>query len=560
MLDTETEPSDILLCVNTADGAIEWTKSVGGKTAPSLSAEWLYTISSDDTLTCLYPESGEIKWTYQGHGLDSQPIPSAIGEQGVLFIADSSPQNEQGTGLTCLAENNPPSTPSIPQGPNSGKINTEYSFSSSASDPEGDTLLYQFNWGDGTTSPWTTQSSLTHTWSTTGTYEIKVRAKDPHDFTSSWSTPATMVISEQQQINSLVLTAPSSVVETTQFTVTVTADSLPVKNVTVVFDEQNQLTNTLGKATFTAPEVDYTNTYVLTALKEGYIQDNALLVVQNIQEDKGWMFGIVTNDEGIILTNAQVCILRQSTNTPSCLFTNEQGMYLTEVEPGTYTVYAHKQGYQQTTETSVTIQIGEAREINHILYPKDASGSPEEDDPEVIEYLIEQKAAEGSIAAKIIVMQPSSETIIHYNQDIIVTAISTEESIAVTVSADDGTQGTFFVVSIDETMWENLDNVQVVYDDDVLEDTSDIGVFFSKDTTDDPTWIAVQTKTGAYILLWVPHFSEHTIILQNVVQTLLNPLAIALYIIIAVVTGTVFVGTSATRMKRLRRYYNKKEE
>ena len=88
---------------------------------------------------------------------------------------------------------NPPNTPSTPSGPDSGMTSTQYSFSSSATDPDGDQVAVRFDWGDGDTSAWSsfvnggTAVSMSHAWSTSGNYSVKAQAKDVHSATSGWS-------------------------------------------------------------------------------------------------------------------------------------------------------------------------------------------------------------------------------------------------------------------------------------------------------------------------------------------------------------------------------------
>ena len=50
------------------------------------------------------------------------------------------------------APNNPPNTPSIPSEPSSGYTGISYSYSTSATNPDGDQVKYTFDWGDDTTS------------------------------------------------------------------------------------------------------------------------------------------------------------------------------------------------------------------------------------------------------------------------------------------------------------------------------------------------------------------------------------------------------------------------
>lgn len=88
----------------------------------------------------------------------------------------------------------PPATPSPPSGPTSGYVYTSYSYSTSTTDPEGDDVLYEFSWGDGTTTtvgpyPSGETASASHQWARPVTYQVKVRAKDIYGAWSGWSSP-----------------------------------------------------------------------------------------------------------------------------------------------------------------------------------------------------------------------------------------------------------------------------------------------------------------------------------------------------------------------------------
>jgi len=89
--------------------------------------------------------------------------------------------------------NTPPSTPATPSGPDTGNVGTSYSFSTSTTDPDGDNVAYQFDWGDGNLSSWSSyvssgsSVSMSHSWSSTGTYSVKAKAKDANGAESGWS-------------------------------------------------------------------------------------------------------------------------------------------------------------------------------------------------------------------------------------------------------------------------------------------------------------------------------------------------------------------------------------
>lgn len=94
----------------------------------------------------------------------------------------------------------PPEKPQRPDGPTEGVIGVEYTFSTSTIDPEEEQVSYLWDWDDGTPGEWTIayDSGATvyasHTWDEAGTYDITVKAKDPHGEESERSDPKTIRI------------------------------------------------------------------------------------------------------------------------------------------------------------------------------------------------------------------------------------------------------------------------------------------------------------------------------------------------------------------------------
>jgi Arylsulfotransferase (ASST)/PKD domain len=111
-------------------------------------------------------------------------------------------------GLKLLFQQ-PPYTPSIPKGSTSGSAGTEYAYTTSTTDPDGDQVYYWWDWGDGNNSGWIGpyKSGVTceakHIWGIKNTYNIKVKAKDTNGTQSDWSDP-------------LSITMPFSYTESTQ--------------------------------------------------------------------------------------------------------------------------------------------------------------------------------------------------------------------------------------------------------------------------------------------------------------------------------------------------------
>ncbi len=82
-----------------------------------------------------------------------------------------------------IKQNKQPNIPSKPAGSAKGYPGTSYSYSTSATDPDKDRVMYTFDWGDGTASKTAyvksgTKASASHVWSSPGTYQVKATATD----------------------------------------------------------------------------------------------------------------------------------------------------------------------------------------------------------------------------------------------------------------------------------------------------------------------------------------------------------------------------------------------
>ncbi len=91
----------------------------------------------------------------------------------------------------------PPDNPKKPSGPTNGITGELYTFQSSATDSDRDRLKYGWDWdGDDTVDEWDDNNgnfypagqnvTMSHTWTSAGTYYIKVKASDD-EYESNWS-------------------------------------------------------------------------------------------------------------------------------------------------------------------------------------------------------------------------------------------------------------------------------------------------------------------------------------------------------------------------------------
>jgi len=89
--------------------------------------------------------------------------------------------------------NVPPGIPLVPAGPDTGYVDSTHEFSTAGGDPNGDSVMFQFDWGNGDTSAWSapvpesTAVGLAHSWTAAGDFSIRARAKDVRDLVSDWS-------------------------------------------------------------------------------------------------------------------------------------------------------------------------------------------------------------------------------------------------------------------------------------------------------------------------------------------------------------------------------------
>lgn len=135
---------------------------------------------------------------------DNTPSPIEIGSDGV--IAKCTVDSREGyrvRTLVCIDHDTPPEKPQYIIGVKKGYTNESYVFSSYAYDLNYDPMYYKFSWGDGTETEWIgaveaeTLCGTQKIWNQSGTFEIKVKAKDFRGEESPWSDPLVVEIKPQ---------------------------------------------------------------------------------------------------------------------------------------------------------------------------------------------------------------------------------------------------------------------------------------------------------------------------------------------------------------------------
>ncbi len=87
---------------------------------------------------------------------------------------------------TSCETNIPPDAPAVLDGPSSGMADTSYTFVVTGTDPDGDSVAFRFDWGDGVISSWSawqvsgSTCDFGHAWTDSGTYAVTALARDKY--------------------------------------------------------------------------------------------------------------------------------------------------------------------------------------------------------------------------------------------------------------------------------------------------------------------------------------------------------------------------------------------
>jgi len=127
------------------------------------------------------------------------------GEDGWFRIAYGECKIEKGV-YYFTGPNYPPEKPGKPIGPTRGSPGTLYTYSVAATDPDGDTIRYYFDWGEETIthSDYVASGetvSMEYTWMEKGTYDVRVQVKDEHGLETDWSDPLPITMPKNKAIN-----------------------------------------------------------------------------------------------------------------------------------------------------------------------------------------------------------------------------------------------------------------------------------------------------------------------------------------------------------------------
>ncbi|MEM4259056.1 MAG: PQQ-binding-like beta-propeller repeat protein [Candidatus Thermoplasmatota archaeon] len=195
-----------IYCLNATTSSVKWKKLVEPSGQANIYSSVIvaygkvyssfYTGNFINNTIRMNANTGEIEWkqSIPGHYFSSPAL-----ADGYLYVV----HDFNGYGITRIgAENEPPQIPTL-QGPTNGFVNVNYTYTATTTDPESNNISYMFDWnaaGSHEYSTWTplsasgTPITMTHQWKQPGTYQVKVKAKDYHDYETEWSAPLTVII------------------------------------------------------------------------------------------------------------------------------------------------------------------------------------------------------------------------------------------------------------------------------------------------------------------------------------------------------------------------------
>jgi hypothetical protein len=121
------------------------------------------------------------------------------GDTGAYLAVFQAVNGAKSSQTVVMIKINPGETVTVPttiSGPSTGTVGTSYSFTASGSTSSlAHAVEYQFDWGDGSMSGWSS-SSQSHAWATANAYNIKAKARCvPDHVESGWSSVHPITIS-----------------------------------------------------------------------------------------------------------------------------------------------------------------------------------------------------------------------------------------------------------------------------------------------------------------------------------------------------------------------------
>ena len=442
---------------------------------------------------------------------------------------------------------------------------------------------------------------------------------------------------------SMTLTAPYSVLERQLFEIKVfSSGGSPVDNVaiTVGWTGQISYTNIEGTLILSAPEVSKDTHYTIEARKEGYLSDEAQILIRNQEpttiqlltpnggenwsgtQDIEWTLNVSANNYSIIIeyrfgqtgewetivilenltttyawdtttvndgfpywiqvsllkeseligvdesddpftiSNAariigeiadgseqpiegvQVCITETSAIS-RCTFTNEEGTYELIVPTGTYTIEVRKIGYEPIDSVVTVIENTITTYDFTLSITIEDTINTQEDENTLAEYALDTMTQVGLVGARVTLGDTSQVDFYSDRYSLEIVSRTSEETIFL-IGAEANTPGTSFIFTIPTTDI-SIDAIMVRYDDTLINEVSISTFLYQPQASENPIYAVIETGDSLAIIVYAPSFSQHTITISSVIETIGGLTALMLYLVFCIVV----VAAAAFHMKIL---------
>jgi len=436
---------------------------------------------------------------------------------------------------TTIHLNLPPGKPQTPTGENNGLTNVEYEYCSSSIDPGDEIQRYQFVWGDGNISweigPFDSGEEVcfSYAWAEPGVYNVTVQSWDEYYVTSVLSDPLVVTVS----LSNLIIITNSTVIEESNFTVTIKREDNDdvVENATVSFNEETKPTDSNGQVIFTAPEIDKTTQYLITAEKQDFIEDSKTIWVTNQKEQIGWIWGTIYSSTGDILENASISLYITKDEIIR-KYSDASGQYIIAVPPGIYTVTTEKEGYEPSTQKDIVITLNKAINQNFILTKiKDYIEPPPDKSQEKINTLF----VEGKVGVEFTIK--ADYKIIYHLPDIEVKNLDInpeKKAVSFNINSEKDTSTILLFTIVDESFITIEEDFVIEVDGQKIFPAPSYADFLNSNST-------LQYYILNDLILINIEFSEHTITISQVIETISILVVTALYVIICIVGISTFI-------------------
>lgn len=238
----------------------------------------------------------------------------------------------------------------------------------------------------------------------------------------------------------------------------------------------------------------------------------------------GRIFGIVTDGDMEPLYGVSICA-KESPTKSICSFTDEAGQYVLSLSPSTYTIEASMDGYVTSSKGNIEIKEKTAVELGFSLV---VSIEPTEEGG-MADYILNDQIEEGNVGAKI-----EADHVTLY-ADLTVDIVSAQPLSEGEVSIKVRGEGEGTILAIYVAGVEDPNKVVLTYDNVKIERIYDVLSFLTSQNTE-VGWVLLPTeREGEYVVLLYTEFSEHTITIKSIIDTLGGLNAVLMYIAFCIV-------------------------